>query len=187
MSTTLSHRRGHVRLRGLPRGRLRHRHSACAGPGQVRSGQVTGGAGPPTMAACRFPGRDPPGRTPRWIMSRPERLRPDEAVGWKEVRTACPELDPAVEHVRTFGALMQEHRGADLEGWIERVRQHHLPALRQFADGLLNGRDTVIAGLSSPWSSGQVEGQATRVKLIERAGYGRAKLDLLRTRVLLRA
>jgi transposase len=30
------------------------------------------------------------------------------------------------------------------------------------------------------------EGQVTRVKLLKRAGYGRAKLDLLRTRILLR-
>ncbi|MFE4924811.1 hypothetical protein [Streptomyces sp. NPDC056661] len=71
---------------------------------------------------------------------------------------------------------------------IPRTRSpQDLPALRQFADGFLNGRAAVIAGLSSPWRSGQVEGQATRGKLIERAGYGRAKLDLLRTRVLLRA
>lgn len=83
--------------------------------------------------------------------------------------------------------LLGVARGEDLEGWIEQVRQHDLPALRQFADGLLHDWDAVVAGLSSPWSSDQVEGQATRVKLLKRAGYGRAKLDLLRTRILLRA
>ncbi|MEU9464014.1 transposase [Streptomyces sp. NPDC048312] len=65
------------------------------------------------------------------------------------------------------------------------VRQHDLPALRQFTDGLLHDRDAVIAGLSSTCSSGQVEGQVTRVKLIKRKGYGRANLDLLRRRILL--
>ncbi|MEU5547764.1 transposase, partial [Streptomyces sioyaensis] len=70
--------------------------------------------------------------------------------------------------------------------WTEQVRQDDLPHLRQFADGLLHDWDAVTAGLSTSWSSGQVEGQVTRVKLLKRAGYGRAKLDLLRTRILLR-
>lgn len=43
----------------------------------------------------------------------------------------------------------------------------------------------MTAGLSSSWSSGQVEGQVTRIKLIKRQGYGRAGLDLLRKRILL--
>jgi hypothetical protein len=36
----------------------------------------------------------------------------------------------------------------------------------------------------SPWSNGQTEGQITRLKLIKRQMYGRAKLDLLRARVV---
>lgn len=42
----------------------------------------------------------------------------------------------------------------------------------------------VQAGLSLPWSQGQTEGQITRLKLIKRQGYGRARFDLLRQRVL---
>jgi transposase len=38
--------------------------------------------------------------------------------------------------------------------------------------------------LKRPWSSGQVEGQVTRLKLLIRQLYGRAKLDLLRQRIL---
>ncbi|MET9378847.1 ISL3 family transposase [Streptomyces sp. NPDC002992] len=127
-----------------------------------------------------------PRRALRWITTRPEHLRPEESVGLKEVRAACPELDATVEHVRAFGSLLHEHRGEDLHNWIERVGRDDLPALRQFADGLRRDRGAVVAGLSSTWSSGQVEGQVTRVKLLKRAGYGRANLDLLRTRILLR-
>ncbi|MEU7072307.1 transposase [Streptomyces narbonensis] len=137
-----------------------------------------------TVTAPPPPALPKPRRALRGIMSRPERLRPDEATGLKEIRAACPELN-AVDHVRAFGSLMHEHRGNDLDEWIEQVRRHDLPALWQFADGLLHDRDAVVAGLSSTWSSGQVEGQVTRVKLLKRAGYGRAKLDLLRTRILL--
>jgi len=35
-----------------------------------------------------------------------------------------------------------------------------------------------------PWSTGQVEGQITRLKLLKRQMYGRAHIDLLRLRVL---
>lgn len=40
------------------------------------------------------------------------------------------------------------------------------------------------AAINSPWSSGQVEGQINRLKYFKRQMYGRAKLDLLRIRVL---
>ncbi|MFK0016919.1 transposase [Streptomyces sp. NPDC091027] len=39
-------------------------------------------------------------------------------------------------------------------------------------------------GLTLNWSSGAVEGQATRIKLIKRRSYGRASFGLLRTLVL---
>ena len=34
------------------------------------------------------------------------------------------------------------------------------------------------------WSNGQVEGQIHRLRLLKRQMYGRAKLDLLRARIL---
>ncbi|MFF2820869.1 transposase [Kitasatospora cineracea] len=139
-----------------------------------------------TVTAPPPPALPKPWRTLRWIMTRPEHLRPEEAVGLKEVRAACPELDAAVDHVRAFGSLMHEHRGDDLDEWIEQVGRNDLPGVRQFADGLLHDREAVVAGLSSSWGSGRIEGQVTRVKPLKRAGYGRAELDLLRTRILLR-
>jgi transposase len=36
------------------------------------------------------------------------------------------------------------------------------------------------------WSSGAVEGHVNRIKTIKRQMYGRAKLDLLRRRILTR-
>jgi transposase len=38
--------------------------------------------------------------------------------------------------------------------------------------------------LAERWSKGQTEGQVNRLKLVKRQGYGRAKVDLLRKRVL---
>jgi transposase len=41
-----------------------------------------------------------------------------------------------------------------------------------------------VAALSEPWSNGQTEGQITKLKLVKRQMYGRAKLDLLRVRLV---
>ena len=45
-------------------------------------------------------------------------------------------------------------------------------------------QEAVQAGLTLRWSNGQTEGQVAELKLIKRQGYGRAKVDLLRTRML---
>ena len=70
----------------------------------------------------------------------------------------------------------------------ERVTQKtisvDLAELRAFARHLRRDYDAVRAGLSLPWSNGQVEGQIHRLKLIKRQMYGRANFDLLRKRVL---
>jgi transposase len=43
----------------------------------------------------------------------------------------------------------------------------------------------VTNGLTLPYSSGVVEGNVNRIKMLKRQMYGRAGFDLLRKRVLL--
>jgi transposase len=128
-----------------------------------------------------------PRKVTRWILTDPGHLHADTALELKQIRAACPELQATVEHVRTFATMMRHLHGHHLPDWIEAVRADDLPHLRQFADGLTHDLDAVTAGLTLPWNSGQAEGQNTRVKLLKRAGYGRANFDLLRKRILLRA
>ncbi len=56
--------------------------------------------------------------------------------------------------------------------------------MRRFAASLRADLSAVRAAFVSPWSNGQVEGQINRLKFLKRQMYGRAKLDLLRLRVL---
>jgi hypothetical protein len=126
-----------------------------------------------------------PRRVVRWIMTDPGHLTVDDAADLKEVRAGCPELDAVTRHVRDFAAMMRDLRGDRLPAWMERVLADDLPALHSLVNGLSRDIDAVTAGLSSSWSSGQVEGQVTRTKLLKRQGYGRANLDFLRKRVLL--
>lgn len=58
--------------------------------------------------------------------------------------------------------------------------------MQQFGLRLQQDYAAVEAALATEWSDGQTEGQVTRVKLIKRQMYRRAKLDLLRQRVLYR-
>lgn len=60
----------------------------------------------------------------------------------------------------------------------------HLPDLRRFAVGIERDKAAVLAGLSSYYRNGVVEGQVHRLKLIKRMMDGRAGFDLLRQRVL---
>lgn len=118
------------------------------------------------------------------IMTDPDRLDTDDAGDLQQVQAACGELDTLTRLVRGFAAMMCNLRGHQLPQWIDDARTSGLRAVRQFAEGLLHDYDAVIAGLSLPWSSGQVEGQNSRVKLIKRQGYGRANFDLLRKRII---
>ena len=45
----------------------------------------------------------------------------------------------------------------------------------------------MVNGLTLPHSSGAVEGNVNRIKMLKRQTYGRAGFDLLRKRVLLAA
>jgi transposase len=38
--------------------------------------------------------------------------------------------------------------------------------------------------MEEPWSNGQAEGQINRLKTLKRQMYGRAKLDLLKARMI---
>ncbi|MCX4748011.1 hypothetical protein OG455_34625 [Kitasatospora sp. NBC_01287] len=58
-------------------------------------------------------------------------------------------------------------------------------SLVSFVNGIGSDLGAVVAGLSLPFSSGAVEGQVNRIKMLKRQMFGRAGLDLLRKRVLL--
>lgn len=71
--------------------------------------------------------------------------------------------------------------------WLGDAQICGVRIVENFAVSLGQDGDAVRAALMLPWSSGQAEGQITRLKLLKRAMYGRANLDLLRQRFLLAA
>ncbi len=120
-----------------------------------------------------------------WLfLRRPEDLTAQEQDTVIKLRQLHPEVDLAYELVQQFAQMLRTRRAEQLESWLEEVAKSPLTALHAFVAGIYQDQAAVQAGLTSPWSQGQIEGQITRLKLIKRQGYGRASFDLLRKRVL---
>ncbi|HMO57193.1 MAG TPA: transposase [Roseiflexaceae bacterium] len=83
-----------------------------------------------------------------------------------------------------FQAIVRQRMPESIDGWLPACAAGGIPELQSFATGLAQEDASIRAALREPWSSGQVEGHVTRLKLLKRQMYGRAKLDLLRQRVL---
>jgi transposase len=133
------------------------------------------------------PGPKPPSvrEVTSWIMTHPEHLGDEVAGKLHRLRERDPELDRLTLHVRKFAVMMTARHGDRLEDWITEVERDSLAPLAGFARNLRRDFDAVRNGLSLPHSSGAVEGNINRLKMLKRQMFGRASLDLLRKRVLL--
>jgi transposase len=96
--------------------------------------------------------------------------------------------DPAIARIATlvedFAQMVRDQAPERLAPWLAAVEGSGVAALTEFANGVRKDAAAVRAALESPHSTGQVEGQITKLKLLKRQGYGRAKTDLLRQRLL---
>jgi transposase len=120
-----------------------------------------------------------------WIMTHPDDLDPRDAAKLHAIRDRDADLDRLTRHVRAFAAMMTGRHGDRLEAWITSAEHDTLTPLAGFARHLRHDHDAVLHGLSLPYSSGPVEGNINRLKMLKRQMFGRASLELLRKRVLL--
>ncbi|MCZ4120318.1 transposase [Streptomyces sp. H39-S7] len=128
-----------------------------------------------------------PREATRWIMSHPDHLRDDDQLRLKTLLALSPELTAAITHVRTFASIMTNREGERLRGWIADVCADQQCGLASFAAGLIADLDAVVFGMSTECFSGPVEGRINDLKALKRSMFGRAKLPLLRKRLLLAA
>jgi transposase len=102
----------------------------------------------------------------------------------ENVLQANPLLAQGYQLKARFQTLLDERDVSAFEPWLQEAETSTLPSFQSLARSFRQDADAIIAALTTPWSTGQCEGQICRVKLIKRLGYGRAKLDLLRQRIL---
>jgi transposase len=120
-----------------------------------------------------------------WMLRDPDSLDDDQKLQLKQARDHCPHLDALAGHVTEFAKILTGRHGERLDAWIAAADADDLPDLHSFTHGLSSDYDAVLNGLTLPWSSGAVEGNVNRIKMIKRQMYGRAGFALLRKRVLL--
>jgi hypothetical protein len=121
----------------------------------------------------------------RWLLSHSDSLDEDEKTRLKDARDRCPHVDALARRVTTFAEILAGRHGDRLDNWIAAVE-----AERPARPALLRPRHQarlrrVKNGLTLQWSSGKVEGNVNRLKVLKRQMYGHAGFDLLRHRVLL--
>ncbi|MER7540937.1 ISL3 family transposase [Streptomyces sp. NPDC097704] len=122
-----------------------------------------------------------------WIMPRPERLTDVERKGLDEPCERNPALATTTEYARRLALMVRDRRSEHLalDVWIADVRLDGQHELRTLANGMRRDRAAIQAALTTTYTSGAVEGNVTRIKLLKRQTYGRANFDLLRRRILL--
>jgi transposase len=105
----------------------------------------------------------------------------DQASMMANIAHNVPPLLEARDFGRSFPRNHAPAKAADLDPWIAAAINSPLSS---FAKGIIADHDAVQAAIIQPWSNGQTEGQITKLKLVKRQMYGRAKIDLLEARVI---
>jgi transposase len=121
-----------------------------------------------------------------WFVVEKEKV-PEKQQGQLQILVEqLPEIGQTYHLAQEFGRMLRERDGKRLEEWLVKVGESKIGGLISFGHGIERDKVAVKAGLSLKWNNGTVEGGVNRLKFIKRSGYGRAKFDLLRKRVLIK-
>ncbi len=123
-------------------------------------------------------------RVARWLSKPLEELKPKEQTFINYLFDQSPEVRVVQNLAQEFQNLIQQRQVDILDKWLTQAQQSQIPEIKNFAVGIRQDYSAVAAALKYEWSNGQVEGQINKLKLIKRQMYGRAKLDLLKARML---
>jgi transposase len=97
------------------------------------------------------------------------------------IEANVPALVEARTLVERFQVMLRQKLLADLDPWIATASAS---LIASFASGIIRDKAAVCAAITEPWSNGQTEGQITKLKLVKRQMYGRAKINLLQARLI---
>jgi hypothetical protein len=146
------------------------------------------GEGPSPTGRRRTALTQPHGPPPRQVASlalrRPERRTEEQRAYLTQLRSADPAIAAATDLVDGCLAVLRRREGDRLPSWLDAAEASGMGDLARFARTLREDRVAVQAGPKLRWSNGQTDGQVGRPKLTKRQGYGRARVDLLRQRLL---
>ena len=134
------------------------------------------------MATDRQLQKVPSARTiARLMTTARDHLSKSDTVAIAAIEAGVPILVQARILIDRFHAMIRRRTEAELDPWITEAKAS---LIASFATGIGNDRAAVHAAITEPWSNGQTEGQITKLKLVKRQMYGRAKIDLLQARLM---
>ena len=123
----------------------------------------------------------PRGTISRLMTTARDNLSKADTVTIAAIEERVPTLVEARKLVERFQAMVRQKLIADLDPWIANAS---VSLIASFASGIIKDKEAVRAAITEPWSNGQTEGQITKLKLVKRQMYGRAKIDLLQARLI---
>ena len=110
-----------------------------------------------------------------------DHLTREDAITVAMIENAVPVFTEARHLLVRFQSMIRRRDADGLDTWLDDASAGPMAG---FACGLRADQPAVAAALRLPWSNGQTEGHITKLKLVKRQMYGRARLDLLRARLL---
>ncbi|HEU5329700.1 MAG TPA: ISL3 family transposase [Thermomicrobiales bacterium] len=177
-----------IRERGFPGSWRRVQEQLGVWRREARAARLaaTGAAGPPVpLPPLPAAQRRPPRQVAAWLVRAADDLTPAQQAYVAALSEACPAIRAAQALAQAFARLVRSRDATGLDGWLIEAEGCAVAEVRDFAAGIRRDQLAVQAALVHAWSSGQVEGQINRLKLVKRSMYGRAGLPLLRRRFLL--
>ena len=96
----------------------------------------------------------------------------------------CPDALVLRGYAFEFREALAGREAWRMMAWVDSAKYSRFGPLVRFAYGLQKDISALKSAVETNWSTGQVEGQINRLKMIKREMYGRAGFQLLRARVL---
>ena len=123
-----------------------------------------------------------PARTiSRLMTTARDHLSKADTVTIAAIEARVPALVEARKLIESFQLMVRDKLVTDIDPWIATASRS---LIASFARGVIKDKAAVCAAITEPWSNGQTEGQITKLKLVKRQMYGRAKIDLLQARLV---
>lgn len=140
-------------------------------------------------ATSPIPARQPnsfsPTRIAFLLLKDASTLTEAESAWTRTILDRCPGIDYAREIVQRFLRMLRDRSARRLTSWFNSTTKATVPSpIRTFALGLKKDWPAIVAAFTTKWSNGLAEGHISRLKMLKRQMYGRARFDLLRKRYL---
>lgn len=137
------------------------------------------------LLLCDPTKRPPSLRSLTWyIVKQPDKRSEEDESVLVQITADRPKLAATLQLAREFAAMVRQRQAEKLDEWLKQASESGYQIWKNFAASLQQDYAAVRAALLYSWSNGPTEGHVNRLKCVKREMYGRAKLDLLRQRLV---